>query len=120
MEIKGKISKILPLETGISNAGKEWKKQTVVIDTGDEFNNIVAVSAFGDDKIKRLDKLKEGMKVSILCNVYSREYNGKFYHNIDGYWFSDISNNKEMEKNAKPVGLNEDFVTTDDNDLMPF
>ena len=98
MEIRGKLVKILDLEQGTSKAGKEWQKQTVVIDSGDEFNNLTAVSAFGEDKIKHLNKLEEGMTVSILCNVYSREYKGKYYHNIDGYHFSQQSDNDEINK----------------------
>ena len=96
----------LDLETGTSKAGKEWQKQTVVIDSGDEFNNLTAVSAFGEDKIKHINKLDIGMTVAILCNVYSREYKGKYYHNIDGYHFTNQSNNTE-------------FVTSDEED-MPF
>tara|TARA_Y100001970_G_C14255915_1_gene875377 strand:+ start:995 stop:1321 length:327 start_codon:yes stop_codon:yes gene_type:complete len=108
MEVKGKLVKMLKLETGVSKSGKEWQKQTALIDNGEDFNNLVAISAFGQDKIKDLNKLQEGMTVSILCNVYSREYKGKYYHNIDGYWFTQKAEN-------------EDFVTSDsdDNDL-PF
>ena len=109
MEVTGKLIKKLQKEAGTSKAGKAWEKQTVVVDTGGEFNNIIAVSAFGEDKIKHLDKLKEGMAVTILCNVYSREYKGKYYHNIDGYHFSNQSNNPEADSG---------FVTTDDE--MPF
>jgi len=98
MEIRGKLVKILDLETGTSKAGKSWQKQTVVIDSGDEFNNLTAVSAFGEDKIKHLNKLDIGMTVAILCNVYSREYKGKYYHNIDGYHFSQQSDNDEINK----------------------
>jgi len=29
----------------------------------------------------------------IKCNVSSREYNGKYFHNIDGWWFT--KNTKE-------------------------
>ena len=36
------------------------------------------------------------MTVNIKCNVYSREYKGKYYHNIDGYWFSNQTNNPEV------------------------
>jgi len=95
----------LDLETGTSKAGKEWQKQSIVIDTGGEFNNIIAVSAFGD-KVQKMNMLEVGMTVSILCNVYSREYNGKYYHNIDGYHFTNQSNNTE-------------FVTSEEED-MPF
>ena len=91
MEIKGKIIKMLPLETGISKAGKEWKKQSKVIDTDNDFNNEVCVSTFGD-KVERMNKLEIGMEVSVLCNVYSREYNGRYFHNIDGYFFTNQSN----------------------------
>jgi len=109
MEVIGKLKKFLPIETGTSKAGKEWQKQTVIIETDNEFNNLTAVSAFGD-KVDKLNKLQEGMTVAILCNVYSREYKGKYYHNIDGYHFSNQGENSEVNSN---------FVTTDDNDL-PF
>ena len=79
MEVKGKIVEFLDIESGTSKAGKEWQKQSVVIDTGEEFNNIIAVSAFGD-KVQKMNMLKKGMTVAILCNVYSREYKGKYYH----------------------------------------
>ena len=91
MEVTGKLVKILDLETGTSKAGKEWKKQSIVIDTGNDFNNEVCVSAFGD-KVGQMNKLEIGMEVSVLCNVYSREYNGRYFHNIDGYFFTNQSN----------------------------
>lgn len=109
MDISGKLIKKLKPEGGTSKAGKEWKKQTIIIDNGNDFNNLTAVSAFGD-KIKQMDKLEVGMTVTILCNIYSREYNGKYYHNIDGYHFTNQSENPE---------INNDFIIPDDNN-MPF
>jgi len=91
MEVKGKLIKKLEVESGISKSEKVWQKQTCIIDTGGEFNNEIAVSAFGD-KLEQMNKLEVGMDVSISCNVYSREYKGKYYHNIDGYWFVNTSN----------------------------
>ena len=47
-----------------------------------------------------------------MCNVYSREYNGKYYTSLDGYWFAN--------KNASAHKDNDNsFVTSDENDL-PF
>jgi hypothetical protein len=91
MEVTGKLVKKLDLETGVSKAGKEWKKQSILIDTGNDFNNEVCISAFGD-KVGQMNKLEVGMDVSVLCNVYSREYNGRYFHNIDGYFFTNQSN----------------------------
>jgi len=87
MEVSGKLVKKLAVEGGTSKAGKEWKKQSIVIDTGGEFNNEICVSCFGD-KMESMNKLEIGMEVKILCNVYSREYNGRYFHNIDGYHFA--------------------------------
>ena len=82
MQVTGKLVKKLELETGTSKAGKEWQKQSIVIDTGEEFNNIVCISAFGE-------------KV-LMCNVYSREYKGKYYHNIEGWKFAQGVKAEEM------------------------
>ena len=87
MEVKGTVKLKLAAESGVSKSGKEWSKQSIVIDTGGEFNNEVAVSVFGD-KMTSMNKLEIGMEVKILCNVYSREYNGRYFHNIDGYHFA--------------------------------
>jgi len=108
MEVTGKLVKILELETGTSKAGKEWKKQSILIDTGGEFNNEICVSAFGD-KLEQMLKLEVGMEVSVLCNVYSREYNGRYFHNIDGYFFTNQSN--------KPSGKIQNGEAEED---MPF
>ena len=48
------------------------------------------------------------MTVVILCNVYSREYKGKYYHNIDGYHFT----------NQSKASVN--GVEVDESEFMPF
>ena len=109
MDVKGTVVKIAAAESGTSKAGKEWNKQVIVVDTGAEYNPEIAVQAFGDDKIKQLSKLSVGDEVSILCNVSSREYNGKYFHNIDGYMFS---------KNTRKQ--NAEVVVEDESDDLPF
>jgi len=93
MEVKGTVKLIAPSETGVSQAGKQWKKQVIVVDTGADYNPDIAIQAFGDEKIKELNKLAVGDSVLIKCNVSSREYNGKYFHNIDGWFFT--KNTKE-------------------------
>ena len=98
MEVKGTLVKKLAVESGISKSEKQWKKQTVVVDTGADYNPEIAIQAFGDEKIKDLNKLSVGDEVMIKCNVSSREYNGRYFHNIDGYWFA-----KNTTETAKPI-----------------
>ena len=86
MKITGKLVQKLDRETGTSNAGKSWEKQSVLIEqSGTDYNKLVAVSFFGD-KIKNLRDIEEGSEVSVSINLSSREFKGKYYHNIDG-WF---------------------------------
>tara|TARA_R110001583_G_scaffold8827_4_gene41728 strand:+ start:1697 stop:2014 length:318 start_codon:yes stop_codon:yes gene_type:complete len=99
MEINGTLSKKLDIESGVSKTGKEWIKQSIVIEQDTQYNKEIAVSFFGD-KVKKLQDLIEGDKISVMINLSSREFNGKYYHNIDGYWISKLSNGvaKPMEK----------------------
>ena len=118
MEVKGTVKIKLDLESGVSKSGKTWKKQTVVIDTGGEFNNEIAVSAFGE-KLESMDKLKVGMEVKILCNVYSREYNGRYFHNIDGYHITIMGSEARFEMASGNILDNKDTMMNGDND-SPF
>jgi hypothetical protein len=91
MEIIGKLVKKLERETGVSKTGKTWEKQSILIEQNREYNKEVAISFFGD-KIKSLRDIIEGDTVNVMINLSSREYNGKYYHNLDGYWISKTSN----------------------------
>ena len=86
MKITGKLVQKLDRETGTSKSGKSWEKQSILIEqAGTDYNKEVAVSFFGD-KIKSLRDIEEGSDVSVSINLSSREFKGRYYHNIDG-WF---------------------------------
>jgi hypothetical protein len=90
MQIIGKLTKKLDRETGTSKSGKSWEKQSIVIEkTGDTFNKEVVVTFFGD-KIKNLRDIEEGSEVNVSINLSSREFKGKYYHNIDGWFIAKI------------------------------
>ena len=103
-EIEGELIKKLPQEAGESKAGKPWVKQQIIIQTLNDFNNEVCITAFGEEKIKEMNKLEIGDQVKVLCNIYSKEFNDKYYNYIDGYWFC---------KKGKVVESNNEFVTPD-------
>jgi hypothetical protein len=85
MNVIGKLIKKLDRETGVSKTGKTWEKQSILVEQNAEFNKEVVISFFGD-KIKSIRDIEEGSDVNVSINLSSREYNGKYYHNIDG-WF---------------------------------
>lgn len=87
LEIKGIITEIHEVETGTSKAGKEWKKQSFVINTGDQFNPEICFSVFGEDKVDKIAKFnKVGQEVNVKFNVSSKEFNGKWYHSLDAWY----------------------------------
>ena len=82
--VKGKITKKLDIESGVSKSGKDWNKQSFVLDTGAQYNPEICFSCFGD-KVDMLSSFSEGQEVEVKFNVSSREFNGKYYHNLDAY-----------------------------------
>ena len=117
LAITGKLVKALDVESGTSKAGKEWKKQSFIIDTGAQFNPEICFSLFGDDKIAMLVGINPGQEIEVSFNLSSREYNGKYYHNIDAWRINKVS--------SEMVGLPEDdtpFPSESDSeeDDLPF
>ena len=68
-----------------------------------------AISTLAPEEAVLNFPLPEAVKldVSVDVNVYSREYNGKYYHSIDGYWISQVKDHENLSSD------------NDDND-MPF
>ena len=105
MNIIGKLVKKLERETGVSQTGKAWEKQSIIVEqAGTDYNKEVAISFFGD-KIKSIRDIEVGSDVSVSINLSSREYNGKYYHNIDG-WFC--------------ANLGQETVAPTNSDDLPF
>ena len=108
MDIQGKLIKKLDIESGISKAGKQWQKQSILVEQASlvDFNKEVEIQFFGDN-MKQLRDLKEGSRVDVKFNLYSREHKGRYYHNIDGYLIANLSGQETSSQ------------VSDDNE-MPF
>ena len=79
MRITARVSKILDLQKGESSNG-EWKKQSVLVtQTSNAFKDELIMD-FWNDKIQ---KLEEGANYEFDVIVKSREYNGKYYTNVN-------------------------------------
>ena len=102
MKITGKLVKKLQVEAGTSKAGKSWEKQSILVEqSGTEYNKEVVISFFGD-KVKSLRDIEEGSQVNVSINLSSREYNGKYYHNIDGWFIAKLENESVTEDENLP------------------
>ena len=75
---KGKVIVIGDVQTGTSKDGKEWQRTNVVIDTGDKYNNILSLTAFGK-LVDDVASIAKGSTISAEFTVSSREHQGKYY-----------------------------------------
>ena len=76
MELKGKVNKLLPLQTGMGKNG-EWKKQEFIIETEGQIPKKVCLSLWGE-KINQFN-LRENETVTVSFDLESREFNGRWY-----------------------------------------
>jgi len=120
LAVKGRIQQILKPESGVSRAGNEWKKQEFVIETEDQFPKKICFTLFGD-KISLIEGITSGQEVEISFNIESREYNGKWFHNINA-WKIDTAPSENIPEPPPELGM-EDIPpepTDDASDDLPF
>ncbi len=121
LKVKGTINRILPIESGTSKAGRAWQKQSFIVDTGAQFNPEVCFSLFGEEKIEMLKNYREGSVVEVSFNISSREFNGKWYHNIDAWKIDSVGNEAPGSVPPPPTEPPVDFLSEDEEeDDLPF
>jgi hypothetical protein len=83
LEMKGKLVKVLDAQKGVSKAGKEWIKTSIVLDNGAKFNPEICFNLFGQEKVDMLSDFNVGDDIEVLFNLSSREYKGNYYTSAD-------------------------------------
>jgi hypothetical protein len=84
LDIRGRLIQVLPLQSGTSKSGNGWSKQEFVIETEEQFPKKVCFTLFGD-KVSLLNGLSSGDQIDVSFNLESREFNGKWYSNINAW-----------------------------------
>ena len=105
MQVKGKIQQVLKPESGVSRAGKEWKKQEFVIETNEQFPRNICFTLF-NDKLSLIDGISNGDEVEVSFNIESREFNGKWFHNINA-WKIDKPEKSSYHESSPPLSLDD-------------
>lgn len=81
---KGTISHMSEITSGTSTSGREWARMTIMIDIPGYQGSISKLSfQVGTDRISDVQEFKVGDKVEIGWSIYAREYNGRWYNNVD-------------------------------------
>lgn len=140
--ISGKVIQVLEMISGESkkNPGKMWYKQEYVIETYSNYPRQVCFGIFGEDKIKNAN-IQLGEDITIQFEINSREFNGKWYTNIDALnvmkngsqfqapqannpygqpGFNPQGNNPYSQQNPQMPQTNNNFGGIDAGDDLPF
>lgn len=110
MDITGRITNILPLQSGQGKNG-EWKKQEFVIETTGQYPKKVCFTLWGDKIDAAGLKLEEVVTVSF--DPESREYNGKWYTDLKAWRVGRGMANNEK---SQPQQDETSFYTDKQND----
>ena len=102
LSIKGSLIKKNDKENIESKEGKKWIKQTFVIKTDAEYNNQICFQLFGEEKVQLLESHNEGDLVEVFFNISSREYNNRYYHNVDAWKINDSQEMTESNNTESP------------------
>ena len=119
LSIKGKITKKLEVEQGTSKAGKEWKSQSFILNTGSQYNPDICFKLFGDDKIHLIESLTEGDEIEVAFNLSSREWNGKWFTSADAWRIEKIDDDhydQTIDDSEIPIFEN----NQEEEDDLPF
>ena len=82
LEIEGTLAQKLPVQSGSSARGP-WAKQEFILEFPDgNFTAKACFTAWGQDKVQDLGKYQVGDKVKVSFNLKSREYNGRWYNDL--------------------------------------
>lgn len=81
---KGTISHMSEVTSGTSKNGYDWARQTILIDIpGYRGSNTKLSLQASDEMVDELNNYNEGDKVEVGWSIYAREWNGKWYNNVD-------------------------------------
>ena len=105
MEFTGRVKKILPLRSGVSQrTGNEWKSLPFIFEyhehDTDRYPDQVLLETFDTNVI---DNLKEGMEIRCGFGHRTREYEGKTYNELRLYKIESVRGAQAAQQAAQDM-----------------
>lgn len=80
MELQGKVIAVLPERSGVSARG-EWKSQSFVIETHEQYPKQMVFDVFGADRLAQFN-INTGDEINVSFDITAHEYQGRWFNNI--------------------------------------
>ena len=103
LELEGTLAQKFSVQSGTSARGP-WAKQEFILEFPDgNYTSKVCFTAFGQDKVQDLDKYQVGDKVKVSFNIKSREYNGRWYNDLQIWKIAPAGDAQPAAAPARPA-----------------
>ena len=80
MDLQGKVIAVLPERSGVSARG-EWKSQSFVIETHEQYPKKLVFDVFGADRLAQFN-IQSGEEILVSFDIDAHEYNGRWFNNV--------------------------------------
>ena len=115
-DLSGKIKIIQEAKT--FDSGFTKREMVVIVDDG-RYPQEINIE-FVQDKISLLDNLEEGQEVTVTFDIRGREYNGRYFNNLQGWKIVTLENETAFTpQRQSTVSQNDSPPDFEDRDI-PF
>lgn len=117
LQFEGRITVVLPKESGTSKAGKAWERVSfVVAEENTDYPNSMVFTCF---KQEQFDNIVLGRNAVVKFDAKTREYNGKYYQDLTAFSVVSEKNAGDGSQAPTPPQDIEVFPVNEQDDL-PF
>lgn len=98
---RGQISDMSEVQSGTSQNGYQWQRMTIILDIPGSQGSIIkqAFQVTGDD-VNEVLLYNIGDRVEVSWSLYARNWNGKWYNNVDLVKIKSLDEQKQEERPA--------------------
>lgn len=80
MELQGKVIAVLPERSGVSARG-EWKAQSFVIETHEQYPKKLVFDVFGAERLAQFN-IQSGEEITVSFDIDAHEYQGRWFNSV--------------------------------------
>ena len=91
MELQGKVIAVLPERSGVSARG-EWKAQSFVIETHEQYPKKLCFDVFGADRLAQFN-IQSGEELLVSFDIDAHEYQGRWFNSVRAWTVQRIDPN---------------------------
>ena len=117
MEIQGKVIAVLPERSGVSARG-EWKSQTYVIETQEQYPKKMAFDVFGADRLAQFN-IHSGEVINVSFDIDAHEYQGRYFNQIRAWNVTKVSPQAAQQAMASSANAAGVANPTNQQNLFP-